>query len=99
MVAVQPRMEHDVHVDDIAERGVVDGWPVGLARGAPRHLPVLVIVRPGLCVFGPNEAVWLMAARYANFMASLWPVNEMLVTEHGWFDFMTDEAGLTPAAV
>ncbi len=80
-------------------RRVVDGWPVGFERGAPRHTPVLVVVRPGLCVFGPNEAVWFLAERYANFMASLWPVLDVLVTEHGWLDFMTNEAGATPAAL
>ena len=79
-------------------RRVVEGWPVPLERGAPRHTPVLVIVRPGLCVFGPNEGVWFMAERYANFLASVWPVHDMLVTEHGWLDFMTNQAGATPAA-
>ena len=79
-------------------RRVVDGWPVGLEPGRPRHMPILVIVRPGLCVFGPNEAVWFRAGRYASFMANLWSINEILVTEHGWLDFMTNEAGLTPAA-
>ena len=79
-------------------RRVVDGWPVTFERGAPRHTPVLVIVRPGLCVFGPNEAVWFLAERYANFLVSLWPVRDVLVTEHGWLDFMTHEASTTPAA-
>ena len=79
-------------------RRVVEGWPVGSERGAPRHTPVLVIVRPGLCVFGPNEAVWLRAGRYASFTASLWSISEILVTEHGWLDFMTYEAGVMPAA-
>jgi len=79
-------------------RRVVNGWPVGLERGTPRHTPVLAIVRPGLCVFGANEAVWFAAGRSASFAATVWPVNEILVTEHGWLDFMTYEAGLTPAA-
>jgi len=78
---------------------VVDEWPVGFEPGAPRHTPVLVIVRPGLCVFGPNEAVWFMAECYANFMANLWSARKILVTEHGWLEFMTYEAGPTPAAL
>ena len=78
---------------------VVDDWPVGFEPGAPRHTPVLVIVRPGLCVFGPNEAVWFMAECYANFMANLWSARKILVTEHGWLEFMTYEAGPTPAAL
>jgi len=80
-------------------RRVVEGWPIGRERGVPRHTPVLVIVRPGLCVFGPNELVWFLAERYANFLANVRPVLDILVTEHGWLDFMTDEAGLTPAAL
>ncbi len=80
-------------------RSVVEGWPVGLEPGRPRHTPVLVIVRPGLCVFGPNEAVWFLAERYANFLASVWPVRDILVTEHGWLDFMTNEADTAPAAL
>ena len=80
-------------------RRVVEGWPITSERGVPRHTPVLVIVRPGLCVFGPNEMVWFIAERYANFLTNAWPVLEILVTEHGWLDFMTYEAGLAPAAL
>jgi hypothetical protein len=80
-------------------RRVVDSWSLPEQGGAPRHTPVLVVVRPGLCVFGPNEAQWLMAERYANFLAPLWTAQDILVTEHGWLDFMTYEAGTTPAAL
>ena len=80
-------------------RRVVEAWPVGFAPGRPRHTPILVIVRPGLCVFGPNEAVWFLAERYANFLANVWSVCDILVTDHGWLDFMTNEAGTTPAAL
>ena len=52
---------------------MVDEWPIPFERGTPRHTPVLVVVRPGLRVFGPNEAVWFTAERYANFLAPLWP--------------------------
>ena len=80
-------------------RRVVEGWPLPHGPGVPRHTPVLVVVRPGLCVFGANEAVWWTAERYANFMATVWPVRDILVTEHGWLDFMTNEAGTQPAAL
>ena len=50
---------------------VVEEWPVP-DGGPARHTPVLVVVRPGLCVFGPNEAVWFLAERYANFLARVW---------------------------
>jgi hypothetical protein len=38
---------------------------VGRSRpvDAPGNRPVLVVARPGLCVFGPNEGAWLMADR------------------------------------
>jgi hypothetical protein len=80
-------------------RRVVESWPIPDRRGRPRHTPVLVVVRPGLCVFGPNEAVWFMAERYANHLSNVWPTLDILVTEHGWLDYMTYEAGLTPAAL
>ena len=41
----------------------------------------------------------LMADRYANHLADLWTMQLILVTEYGWLDFMTYEAGLTPALV
>ena len=80
-------------------RRVVEEWPVPDGPGPPRHTPVLVVVRPGLCVYGPNEAVWFLAERYANFLARVWTPCDMLVTEHGWLDFMTNEAGTSPAAL
>jgi hypothetical protein len=78
-------------------RRVIEGWPIPATRGCPTHTPVLVVVRRGLCVFGPNEGVWLQADRYANHLASVWSMDLMLVTEHGWCDFMTDWAGRSPA--
>jgi hypothetical protein len=80
-------------------RRVVAGWPIPERRGIPTHTPVLVVVRPGLCVFGPNEATWFRAERKARLLANVWPVSDMLVTEHGWLDFMTSRAGTTPHAV
>lgn len=79
---------------------IVERWSIPWVRGQrPSHTPVLVVVRPGLCVFGPNESTWLMANRYANHLADVWSMQLILVTEHGWVDFMTYEAGLTPALV
>lgn len=80
-------------------RAVVERWALPIGRGVPTHTAVLVVVRPGLCVFGPNEAVWFRADRYANHLAGLWPMMLILVTEHGWLDFMTYDAGVEPALV
>ena len=79
---------------------IVERWSIPWVPGKrPTHTPVLVVVRAGLCVFGPNESTWLMAERYANHLADLWTMQLILVTEHGWLDCMTYDAGLTPAPV
>jgi len=79
-------------------RRVADAWSLPYAAGPPRYTPVLVVVRPGLCVTGPNEGMWFVAGRYANLGGTLWSVREVLVTEHGWLDITTNEAGHTPRA-
>lgn len=112
LVADVPRTQRIVRVDtletpaeifdDDAPReelcAIVESWNIPWVRGQrPTHTPVLVVVRPGLCVFGPNESTWLKADRYANHLADLWSMQLILVTEHGWLDFMTYDAGATPA--
>lgn len=79
-------------------REVIDRWPLPDIR-PPRHAAVLVLVRPGLCVFGPNEAQWFAANRYLNHLRSLYTGDCILVTEHGWADVMTSWAGSAPALV
>lgn len=84
---------------DLAEEAmltVIDAWPLPDVR-PPQHSPLLVLVRPGWCVFGPNEGQWFTAERYLNHLRALWSCSTVLVTEHGWLDFMTYEAGRTPA--
>ena len=77
-------------------RDVIDAWPLPEVR-PPRHSTMLVLVRPGLCVFGPNEAQWLLADRYLNHLRPLYTGDCVLVTEHGWVDWTTYLAGRTPA--
>jgi hypothetical protein len=60
------------------------------------HAVVTVIVRPGRCVIGPNEAVWFRGWRYSNHFARTFDGDLILVTEHGWTDMMTDFAGPEP---
>lgn len=76
-------------------RGVIDSWPIPETR-RPTHSWVLVIVRPGWCVFGPNEKEWFLAERRLNHLKSLYSGSTILVTEHGWTDFMTEYAGGQP---
>ncbi len=49
----------------------------------PRHAVVTVLVRPGRCIIGPNEVVWLKGWRYSNHWAPVWDSDLILVTEHG----------------
>lgn len=73
------------------------GW--GEPGRGPDHMAVTIIVRPGYAVFGPNEGVWCKGWRYANHLQSLHTGELMLVTQHGWADFMTDAAGHKPRMV
>lgn len=63
----------------------------------PRHSAVTFVVRRGLCVFGPNEGTWMSAWRYSHHYTNAYDGGLVLVTEHGWVDFMTAAAGHTPA--
>lgn len=103
--------QHVVAVERLSSPAVVDDWmpvrdeiydvmarlPIPDEPRPPQHTAVTVVVRPGLCVFGPNEGLWLSAWRYSNHLANVYSGSLILVTEHGWTDFMTDTAGVTPA--
>lgn len=69
----------------------------GRRDGGPRHSATVVVARRGLCVLGPNEALWFNAWRYVNTLAAVYTSNLILVTEHGWHDFATRWGGSTPA--
>lgn len=100
-----------VAVERLSTPAVIDDWMLASAEirdvmerlripDAPRppeHTAVTVVVRPGLCVFGANEANWFSAWRYSNHLANAYSGSLILVTEHGWSDFMSDTAGLSPA--
>ena len=43
----------------------IEGWPLPDVW-PPTHAAVVVVVRRGLCVMGPNEGVWCKAWRYIN---------------------------------
>lgn len=64
--------------------------------GPPRHALVTILVRPGRCVFGPNEGVWLRGWRYSNHCAPVYSSELILVTEHGWAHIWSDFAGHEP---
>jgi hypothetical protein len=89
--------------DDISEhlRAAAEGLGIGWSRmgRGPEHMAVTIVVRPGYAVLGPNEGVWCRGWRYSNHCQSLYTGELVLVTEHGWVDFMTDAAGLEPRMV
>jgi hypothetical protein len=58
---------------------------------------VTFVVRPGLCVFGPNEGRWMSAWRYSNHLTNCFSGDVVLVTEHGWAALMADAGGHSPA--
>lgn len=63
----------------------------------PSHGVMTVVVRPGRTVLGANEFTWLRGWRYANHFRRCYTSGLVLVTEHGWTDFMTSCGGHSPA--
>lgn len=87
--------EYDEASNEI--RDVVRGLGIPDSRRPIRHMLVTVLVRPGLCVFGPNEGRWLKAWRYSHHFTDAFDGHVIVVTEHGWADFMTEFADHSPA--
>lgn len=55
-----------------------------------------VLVREGLCVWGPHEFAWCHVWRYGYRPVSGGEI--IVVTEHGWLDLFTEHADHQPAA-
>jgi hypothetical protein len=87
------RNQQDIS-DDLCD--AARSFGLGSHGDRPHHALVTVVVRPGRCVFGPNEAVWFRGWRYSNHFESAFSGDMVLVTEHGWSDFMSGEAGHEP---
>lgn len=61
-----------------------------------RFRTLTVLVRRGLTIFGPYESQWMLAWRYSNHCMDALTSDVALVTEHGWYELMSDEAGHEP---
>lgn len=61
-----------------------------------RHSVLTVVARRGFAVFGANELRWMYAWRYSNHGADAYSGDVVLLTEHGWYDFMTGWGGHEP---
>ena len=74
--------------------------PLDVRRGEPpRHLLLTILVRRGLTVLDGTDAEVLDGWRYANHLMPVFDGGLLLVTEHGWYDWLTGLAGHTPALV
>jgi hypothetical protein len=77
-------------------RELMDNLVIPGATRPPSHAVTTVVARPGLCVFGPNEGRWFDAWALSNHLRDCYTGDLILVTEHGWCDFMTYCAGTAP---
>lgn len=113
LVADPPTAQRIVAIRRLESPAVIDDWQeaseeiyelmqelaIPEAPPPPRHSAITVLVRTGYCVFGSNEGNWLSAWKYSNYLSNAFNGGLILVTEHGWSDFMTHAAGLSPALV
>jgi hypothetical protein len=56
---------------------------------APTHSIVTVLARRGYAVLGRSEGEWAIAWHYSNHLVHAYCADLILVTEHGWIDFMS----------
>ena len=76
----------------------IDAPPFDITtRRPPEHALVTVIARSGLAVFGAAELDWLLAWRYSNHHVRVYDAGLVLVTEHGWVDFISQRGASTPS--
>jgi hypothetical protein len=75
--------------DVIATYDLPDTYPITCAV-------MLVVVRPGLCVTSDSQKWWHRAWRYVNHGRALYSGDLMVVTEHGWWDTMSDLGDVRP---
>lgn len=81
-------------------RREAEALPLDLRRREPpRHLLLTILVRRGLTVLDGTDAEVLEGWRYANHLMPVFDGGLLVVTEHGWYDWLTGLAGHTPALV
>jgi hypothetical protein len=94
-----PAMVEDYEEPRAEIREVMDNLAIPRATRPPSHSVTTVVARSGLCVFGPNEGRWFDAWSLSNHVRDCYTGDLILVTEHGWCDFMTYCAGTAPFVV
>jgi hypothetical protein len=57
---------------------------------------VTVIVRLGVTTPGRHEAAWTSAWKHSSHLRAAFTGNLMVVTEHGWYDLMSERGAAFP---
>lgn len=86
-------------IDEAWESVVRDGvrrLRVPRWRGAPRHSIMTIVARTGFAVFGAAEGRWMYAWRYNHDFVDAYKGELIVLTPHGWADFMTGLGGTEP---
>ena len=65
-------------------------------RDGPTVAVMTILARRGPAVIGAREDEWALAWRYSNHLTDAYTGDLMLVTEHGWTDWLTGLSGATP---
>jgi hypothetical protein len=95
-----------MHVDDLDRDAWEDGQRLGAAVRAmpipswngepPEHAVTTILARRGLAIIGPRERGWLAAWRYSNHLMHAYSGEVIVLTEHGWVEFVGDRGGFAP---
>ena len=79
-------------------RELARGMPIPSRDEAPyTHELHTILCRPGLTVVDGEDAQVLAGWRYSNHLANAGHGGMTVVTEHGWYDLLSDTAGHEPA--
>lgn len=89
---LNPYEGHDM-LEDYLNRLAV---PMRSPGVPPRHSVLTISARRGPAIIGPAEAAYLTAWRYWNHPVDAYVGELMVVTEHGWADFMSGWGGREP---
>jgi len=95
-----------MHVDDLTGDAWEDGQHIGAVVRAmpipswngepPEYAVMTILARRGLAIIGPLERKWLAAWRYSNHLMHTYSGELIVLTEHGWVEFVGDRGGYEP---